>query len=64
MDQPKDFPQKVIWLDEKLWEEKVRINNQNKRIWGLSDPEFEDEEDASREVEARVGTEEVAVENS
>ena len=43
LDQPKDFPQKVIWLDEKLWKEKVRPNNQNKRMWGLSDPEFEDE---------------------
>ena len=44
LEQPEDFPHKVIWsADEKLWEEKVRPNKQNERYWGLCDPEVEDE---------------------
>ena len=32
---------KVIWTDEKLWEEKVRPNKQNERFWARVDPEVE-----------------------
>ena len=43
LEQPDEFPNQVIWSDEKLWEEKVRPNKQNERYWGLCDPEVEDE---------------------
>jgi hypothetical protein len=39
--QTPEFIDKVIWSDEKLWEEKVHPNRQNKRYWARVDPEME-----------------------
>ena len=43
LNQEDSFCQKVIWNDEKMWEEKTRPNKQNERYWGLVDPEVVDE---------------------
>ena len=43
LDQSPDFPDTVIWSDEKLWEEKIRPNKQNERYWGQVDPEVEED---------------------
>ena len=39
--QTPEFIDKVIWSDEKLWEEKVHPNKQNERYWARVDPEVE-----------------------
>ena len=31
--QSQEFAAPVLWSDEKLWEERVRSNKQNKRCW-------------------------------
>ena len=36
-----DFPQKIIWTDEKLWHLNIHPNRQNVRYWSVNDPEIE-----------------------
>ena len=43
LNQDVEFCQKVIWTDEKMWEEKSRPNKQNERYWREVNPEVEDE---------------------
>ena len=43
LEQPEDFPDIIIFTDEKNFEEKTRPNKQNERYWAPVDPEVLDD---------------------
>ena len=55
--QPEGFTDKVIWSDEKLWQEKTKPNKQNERYWAVVDPMVEEEcrEQGGRKVMSWAG---------
>ena len=43
LEEPEDFPESIIFTDEKNFEEKTRPNKQNERYWSDVDPEVLDD---------------------